>query len=166
MNDRKKELVITPIDIPSALSLDELTTNHILFLRLFAASLEDNVDGSLPSLTDENLLELADSLAAQSNLIGVDGEGRVRVAASYDLTRPQGGFFEGIAVHPAARKLGYASIMASAVLERAKEAGLRTMVMRSQPSSLAANEHTLRRLGYSVETDRSQSYPRSVVYLD
>lgn len=111
------------------------------------------------------MLEVADGVSGQSNLVGLNPEGSIVAAASYDLERPSGPFFEGIAVRPSERGKGQASQLTRRVLELAAAWGATTMELRSQPTSVVANEQLLRKLGYHPETTYVGNYPKTVIEL-
>lgn len=81
-------------------SLDDMSLDQRRFLRLYAASRQDGVEDDLPDLSEDEMLELSDSIDGQTNCALRDEEGRIVAVASYD-SRPTVSLSKAsLSIHP------------------------------------------------------------------
>lgn len=157
---------VEQIMMPSIDSVEELTDDQGRFLRFVAMYHQNDVDGSLPRLDDEELIELFDDIKDQTNACIRDNEGRIIAAVSFDTARKNGAFLDGYAVDPSERRRHYGTLLARFALEVAKNAGRDTLSFRSQITALDVNERVVAKLGYDFTTENPDGkYPITTVHL-
>lgn len=164
-HDQHKNLTIEAVDFDDVDRYEDLSADQRRFLRLYAASREDAVEGSLPALDADAMVELSDDIRGQSNAVLRDDEGKIVAVVSYDLNRPSGAFLEGLAVDPSVRRSGYGRTLAAYAIDQIATAGFVEAALRSQPSSLVANQRLVDSLGYEAKTSDDAHYPKMIVYL-